>query len=50
MASNSYTSTFGSPNILVGVSGIIGVGKSTLTESLGKIMGWDTVKEPVVSY
>ena len=49
MASNSYTSTFGSPNILVGVSGIIGVGKSTLTESLGKIMGWDTVKEPVES-
>jgi len=49
MASNSYTSTFGSPNILVGVSGIIGVGKSTLTESLGKIMGWDIVKEPVES-
>jgi deoxyadenosine kinase len=49
MTSNSYTSTFGSPNILVGVSGIIGVGKSTLTESLGEIMGWDTVKEPVES-
>lgn len=49
MATNSYTSTFGSPNILVGVSGIIGVGKSTLTESLGKILSWDIVKEPVES-
>jgi deoxyadenosine kinase len=49
MTSNSYTSTFGSPNILVGVSGIIGVGKSTLTESLGKILDWDIVKEPVES-
>lgn len=49
MSSNSYTTTFSSPNILVGISGIIGVGKSTLTESLGKIMNWDVVKEPVES-
>jgi len=49
MSSNSYTTTFGSPNILVGISGIIGVGKSTLTESLGKLMHWDVVKEPVES-
>ena len=49
MTSNSYTTTFGSTNIVVGISGIIGVGKSTLTESLGKIMGWNILKEPVES-
>ena len=49
MTSNSYTTTFGSPNILIGVSGIIGAGKSTLTESLGEIMGWNILKEPVES-
>ena len=49
MSTNSYTATFASTNVLVGVSGIIGVGKSTLTESLGTIMGWDIVKEPVKS-
>lgn len=49
MTSNSYTSTFSSPNVLIGISGIIGVGKSTLTESLGKILSWDVVKEPVES-
>lgn len=49
MSNNSYTKTFGSPNNLIGISGIIGVGKSTLTESLGKLMGSDIVREPVES-
>jgi len=44
---NSYTTTFSSDNVLIGVSGIIGVGKSTLTENLGKVMGYDVLKEPV---
>ena len=44
---NSYTTTFSSDNVLIGVSGIIGVGKSTLTENLGKAMGYKVLKEPV---
>lgn len=44
---NSYTKTFSSDNVLIGVSGIIGVGKSTLTENLGKAMGYKVLKEPV---
>ena len=47
MSHKSYTATFGSPNKLIGISGIIGVGKSTLTESLGSMMGSDIVREPV---
>lgn len=47
MSHKSYTATFGSPNKLIGISGIIGVGKSTLTESLGSLMGSDIVREPV---
>ena len=47
--SNSYTATFGSNNILIGVSGIIGVGKSTLTKSLGKILDCEVLHEPVES-
>ena len=46
---NSYSSTFGPKNILVGISGIIGVGKSTLTEQLGAVLKWGTVREPVDS-
>lgn len=44
---NSYTTTFSSDNVTIGVSGIIGVGKSTLTENLGKAMGYKVLKEPV---
>jgi len=47
MSHNSYTTTFSSPNKLIGISGIIGVGKSTLTESLGSLMESGIVREPV---
>jgi deoxyadenosine kinase len=43
----NYTQTFGSKNHIIGISGIIGVGKSTLTEKLGKELGFDIIKEPV---
>ena len=43
----NYTQTFGSTNTLIGVSGIIGVGKSTLTKSLGEIGNYNVLHEPV---
>ena len=49
MSNKSYSLTFGSPNKLIGISGIIGVGKSTLTEALGAIMEYNVVREPVES-
>ena len=47
--SNSYSDTFAPRNVFVGISGIIGVGKSTLTEQLGTALGWNTAQEPVDS-
>lgn len=43
----NYTQTFGSKNVIIGISGIIGVGKSTLTNSLGEELGFNVIKEPV---
>jgi deoxyadenosine kinase len=43
----NYTQTFGSKNNVIGISGIIGVGKSTLTRSLGEELGFNIIKEPV---
>ena len=43
----SYTQTFGSPNIVIGIAGIIGAGKSTLCDQLSDILGYDLYKEPV---
>lgn len=43
----NYTQTFGSKNNVIGISGIIGVGKSTLSQSLGEELGFDIIKEPV---
>ena len=44
---NSYTTTFGSKQNIIGISGIIGVGKSTLTKKIGEKLGWNILKEPV---
>ena len=44
---SSYTTTFGSKQNIVGISGIIGVGKSTLTKKIGEKLGWNILKEPV---
>lgn len=44
----SYTEAFSDKNILIGISGIIGAGKSTLTSQLAKELEYDEVKEPVV--
>ena len=44
----NYTETFSSKkNTIIGISGIIGVGKSTLTNSLGEELGFNVIKEPV---
>lgn len=43
----NYTQTFGSKNNIIGISGIIGVGKSTLTKQLGEELGFNIIKEPV---
>ena len=47
MTSQTYSKTFELPNIMIGVSGIIGVGKSTLVKKLGAIFDCDTFFEPV---
>ena len=47
--SNSYTTTFSSDNVLIGVSGIIGVGKTTLTYKIGEALKLDILREPVES-
>lgn len=44
---SSYNKTFGTNNYLIGVSGIIGAGKSTLTRKLGEEMCLDVLYEPV---
>lgn len=43
----NYTQTFGPKNNIIGISGIIGVGKSTLTKKLGKELEYDIINEPV---
>ena len=43
----NYTQTFGSKNNIIGISGIIGVGKSTLTKKLGEELEYDIINEPV---
>ena len=47
MSDCDYKSIFGSTNIVIGISGIIGVGKSTLTEDLGKHLNSNVIYEPV---
>jgi deoxyadenosine kinase len=43
----NYTQTFGPKNNIIGISGIIGVGKSTLTKKLGEELEYDIINEPV---
>ena len=43
----NYTQTFGPKNNIIGISGIIGVGKSTLTKKLGEELGYEIINEPV---
>ena len=43
----SYTDMFSSRNTIIGISGIIGVGKSTLTKSIGEQLGYTSYFEPV---
>ena len=43
----SYSATFGCTSTIISVSGIIGVGKSTLSKELGKIFNADVYYEPV---
>ena len=43
----SYTQTFGSKSNIIAISGIIGVGKSTLAKNLGKFLEIDVYHEPV---
>ena len=45
--SQTYSQVFGSKNITIGISGIIGVGKSTLTKSLAEDMNAEALYEPV---
>ena len=43
----SYSETFGTKTNIICVSGIIGVGKSTLSKKLGEILNADVYYEPV---
>lgn len=43
----NYTTTFSSPHLFIGISGIIGVGKSTLTKKLAEKLGYEPCYEPV---
>jgi len=43
----TYTEVFSSRNTLLGISGLIGGGKTTLTKELGKKLGCTTYFEPV---
>ena len=42
-----YSSTFTSPNLFIGISGIIGVGKSTLTTNLAEQLDFLPFYEPI---
>jgi len=44
---SNYTQTFSCKNNIIGVSGIIGVGKSTLCDAIAQKMGYEIQKEPV---
>jgi deoxyadenosine kinase len=44
---SSYTATYGGKKHFIGVSGIIGAGKSTLTSQLSKELGFEMIEEPV---
>jgi deoxyadenosine kinase len=43
----TYGATFAPPNVVVGIAGIIGAGKSTLASALATRLGWDCIDEPV---
>ena len=43
----SYSQAFNKDNIVIGISGIIGVGKSTLTQQLSVVMNAESLFEPV---
>lgn len=47
MSTKSYTNVFGTKNYIIGISGIIGVGKSTLTNDIGNKLNCEILKEPV---
>ena len=47
MSTKSYTNVFGTKNYIIGISGIIGVGKSTLTNNIGNKLKCNILKEPV---
>ena len=47
MSNKSYTNVFGNKNYIIGISGIIGVGKSTLTNDIGHKLNCEILKEPV---
>lgn len=46
-AKKSYSEVFGSDNNIIAISGIIGVGKSTLSKQLGEMLNSDVYYEPV---
>lgn len=47
MASSTYSQVYAPRNAILTISGIIGVGKTTLTRSLGEALDANTVYEPV---